>query len=181
MNSPSPEARDSGRTDPPPAAGPKPRIPDCPLARTAEAIGPWWTLELLHEVFDGHTRFTEIRRNLALSPEVLTERIAALTAKGLLETEDTDPDPGDPRYRPTARGRALRPLLLVMAAWGNHRLAPEERSLVLVDAATGVAADPLVVDRLTGRPLDTPDFVFARGPRASDLIAARYPEIPERR
>ncbi|MFD8015146.1 winged helix-turn-helix transcriptional regulator [Streptomyces sp. NPDC058955] len=180
MNSPTRETRDSGPADATRAAGPKPRIPDCPLARTVEAVGPWWTLEILHEVFDGHTRFDEIRRNLALSPEVLTERIAALTARGLLETEEAAPDHDDPRYRPTGPGRALRPLVLVMAAWGNHRLAPEERSLVLVDAVTGVAADPVVVDRRTGRPLDTPDFVFARGPAASAQIAARYPEVPER-
>ncbi|MEU0399870.1 helix-turn-helix domain-containing protein [Streptomyces sp. NPDC006197] len=158
----------------------KARIPDCPLARTVETIGPWWTLEILHEVFDGHTGFESIRRNLAMSADVLAERMDHLTAKGLLEAEAGAPDPADREYRPTDRGRALRPLILVMAAYGNHHLAPEDRSLVLVDVETGVAADPVVVDRVTGRPLDTADFAFARGPRAGAAIAARYPEIPER-
>ncbi|MFG2292825.1 winged helix-turn-helix transcriptional regulator [Streptomyces sp. NPDC048603] len=169
-----------GRVPSAEAEGPRARIPDCPLARTAGAVGPWWTLEILHEVFDGHTRFEAIRRNLAMDPGVLAQRLASLLARGLLETVEGAADPGGTEYRATGRGRALRPLILVMAAWGNHLLAPEDRSLVLVDAETGVEADPVVVDRRTGRRLDGAGFVFARGPRASGPITARYPEVPKR-
>ncbi|AXG77925.1 winged helix-turn-helix transcriptional regulator [Streptomyces paludis] len=156
------------------------RIHDCPLARTAGVIDQWWTLEILHEVLDGHTRFASIRRHLGTPADVLTERIAVLTARGLLETDDTA-GPGDPAYRPTGLGRSLRPLLLVMAAFGNHRLAPEDRSVIVVDEETGVAVEPVVVDRLTGRRLDTTGYVFARGPRAGEQVMARYPEVPARR
>src|SRR4051812_40131428 len=69
-------------------ARPKARIPDCPLARTAGVIGHWWTLEILHEVFDVHTRFESICRNLASPADVLLDRITELIAKGLLDTED---------------------------------------------------------------------------------------------
>ncbi|MGW1373903.1 winged helix-turn-helix transcriptional regulator [Streptomyces sp. NPDC002446] len=172
--------KNGGSAEPPRPAAPKARIPDCPLARTVETIGHWWTLEILHEVFDGHHRIEAISRNLETPADVLTERMADLTAKGLLETEDGTADPGDREYRLTDRGRALRPLLLVMAAYGNHQLAPEDRSLLLVDAETGVAVEPVVVDRLTGRRIDTADYVFARGPKASEQITARYPRIPER-
>lgn len=163
-------------------SGPKPRIPDCPLARTVAAVGHWWTLEILHEVFDGHTHVDAIRRNLETPDDVLRERLDSLVARGLL---DPVPGPGaghggPARYRLTDRGRALRPLILVMAAWGNRHLSAAERSLVVVDSATGVEVDPVVVDRATGRRIDTGDHVFARGPKASALIAARYPEIPER-
>ncbi|WP_245877521.1 winged helix-turn-helix transcriptional regulator, partial [Streptomyces glaucescens] len=161
---------DGGRAQPARPAGPKARIPDCPLARTVEAVGPWWTLEILHEVFDGHDRFAAIRRNLETPADVLRDRLADLVARGLLETVDETADLRDRVYRLTASGRALRPLILVMAAWGNRLLAAEDRSLVLVDAETGVEADPVVVDRLTGRRLDTPGFVFARGPAASGSV-----------
>jgi DNA-binding HxlR family transcriptional regulator len=162
-------------------AGPKARIPDCPLARTVEVIGPWWTLEILHEVLDGHDRFEAIRRNLQTPAEVLRDRLAQLVTRGLLEAEDGTAAPEDRTYRPTDGGRALRPLILAMAAYGNHRLRPEDRSLIVVDAATGAEADPVVVDRVTGRQLDTADFMFARGPKASDAIIARYPQAPEQR
>lgn len=162
------------------SAGPRTRIPDCPLARTAETIGPWWTLEVVHVVFGGRTRFEEIARDLGTPPTVLQDRLADLVARGLLVLVDDTADPRDREYRLTDLGRSLRPLLLVMAAWGNHRLAPEDRSLVVVDARTGIAVEPVVVDRLTGRRIDTADYVFARGPKASEEISARYPAIPRR-
>ncbi|MFF3033369.1 winged helix-turn-helix transcriptional regulator [Streptomyces rubiginosohelvolus] len=151
------------------------RIPDCPLARSVEIIDRWWTLEILHVVLCGHTRFSAIRRDLETPADVLAERIAELTAKGLLEADDTA-GPDDPTYRATGLGRSLRPVLLVMAAFGNHRLAPEDRSVILVDEETGQEVDPVVVDRATGRRVDSAGFVFARGPKAGEQVAARYPE-----
>ncbi|MFI5798185.1 winged helix-turn-helix transcriptional regulator [Streptomyces sp. NPDC051677] len=181
MSSELSNTEDGVRAQPMRPAGPKARIADCPLARSVEGIGHWWTLEILHEVYDGHDRLESIRRNLETPADVLQERIAALVAKGLLETDDGAADPEDRVYRLTDSGRALRPLIVVMATWGNRQLAPQDRSLILVDAETGVAADPVVVDRLTGRRVDTADYVFARGPKASASIIARYPEVPEQR
>ncbi|RKN48450.1 hypothetical protein D7223_10665 [Micromonospora endolithica] len=56
--------------------GPKARILDCPLGRTAEVVGPWWSLEILYEIFDVHTRFEMIRRNLETPADVLRDRSA---------------------------------------------------------------------------------------------------------
>ena len=46
--------------------------------------------------------------------------------------------------------------------------------MVLVDAQTGVAADPVTVDAKTGRRVDGDDFVFTAGPAASPPFRARY-------
>ena len=46
--------------------------------------------------------------------------------------------------------------------------------MVLVDAETGIEADPIVIDRDTGRPIDGPDFVFTAGPAASRAFTTRY-------
>ena len=51
-----------------------------------------------------------------------------------------------------------------MLAWGNRHFAPEGPSVLIVDAETGVAADPVLVDRATGRPLIGPDYVLVAGP-----------------
>ena len=53
--------------------------------------------------------------------------------------------------------------------------------MVLVDAASGVEAEPVVVDRATGRRLDGPDFVFAAGPAASKPFRDRYQARPRPR
>ncbi|MFI6267998.1 hypothetical protein [Micromonospora zamorensis] len=50
--------------------------------------------------------------------------------------------------------------------------------MILVDRNTGVEADPVIVDRSTGRPLDDADFVFAAGPAASEAMRKRYEHIP---
>jgi hypothetical protein len=64
---------------------------------------------------------------------------------------------------------------VALTAWGNSRLAPEERSMVLIEAATGEEVDPAVVDAATGRRLDDSDaYVFTAGPAASDAMRARY-------
>ncbi len=62
-------------------------------------------------------------------------------------------------------------------AWGNRHLAPEGTSVRLVDAATGLPADPVLVDRNTGRPLDGPGFVVAAGPAASERTRERMERV----
>jgi hypothetical protein len=52
--------------------------------------------------------------------------------------------------------------------------------MVLVDAATGIEAEPVVVDRKTGRRVDGPDFVFTAGPAASQPFVDRYRDHPQR-
>jgi hypothetical protein len=50
--------------------------------------------------------------------------------------------------------------------------------MVLVDAATGAEAEPVLVDRATGRRVDGPDFVFTAGPAASAPFRDRYAARP---
>ena len=51
--------------------------------------------------------------------------------------------------------------------------------MVLVDARTGAEAEPVVVDRATGRRIDGPDFVFTAGPAATKPFRDRYHGRPE--
>ncbi|MBL1097898.1 helix-turn-helix transcriptional regulator [Streptomyces sp. 205] len=132
------------------------------------AVRQWWTLELLHEVFDGFTEPDEIRENLGLSDEVLAERLDALEERGLLARRD------DGRYEATELGWSLRPVILAMAAWGNRGLAAHERSLILVDAATGAEVEPVVVDSVSGVRVDSEAFRFTAGPVASEPLRLKY-------
>ena len=65
-------------------------------------------------------------------------------------------------------------MVIALAARGNSRLEPAQRSMVLVDAETGVEADPVTVDANTGRRVDGDDFAFTAGPAASPPFRARY-------
>jgi DNA-binding HxlR family transcriptional regulator len=147
---------------------------ECPLSSTLGIIGEWWTVLILHDVFDGYHRFDQFQTNLGISSSLLTTRLKRLVDAGILTKQRYEDHPPRYEYVLTDLGRSLRPVLVVLAAWGNSRLDPAARSMVLVDADTGVEADPVVIDRTTGRPLDGPDFVFTAGPAASEAFVDRY-------
>lgn len=144
------------------------RIEDCPLARAVDRIGDWRTLELLHETLNGVHDVRRMRENLGVTDGTLRERLDATVAAGLIA-------PHRDGYRPTDLGRSLRPLIFVLAAWGNRELEPGRRGLVLVDARTGQEVEPVVVDRRTGRRVDSADHVvFRAGPAAGPELRSRY-------
>jgi DNA-binding HxlR family transcriptional regulator len=146
----------------------------CPLSTTVQHVGEWWTLLILHDAFDGFTRFDEFQRNLKISSSMLTTRLRTLVDDGLLERRQYQDKPPRYEYVLTELGRSLRPVIITLAAWGNERLAPEDRTMILVDSETGKEVEPVVVDRATGRRIDGPDFVFTPGPAASPAMRKRY-------
>jgi DNA-binding HxlR family transcriptional regulator len=155
---------------------------ECPLSTTVQHVGEWWTLLILHDAFDGYTRFDQFQESLNISSSMLTTRLRTLVADGLLERRPYQTNPVRHEYVLTERGRSLRPVVVALAAWGNRHLAPAERSMILIDAGTGEEAEPVVVDARTGRSLDDSEtFVFAAGPAASEAMRARYTELARKR
>ncbi|MFD4660781.1 winged helix-turn-helix transcriptional regulator [Kitasatospora sp. NPDC058444] len=155
---------------------------ECPLSTTVQHVGEWWTLLILHDAFDGYTRFDQFQESLGISSSMLTTRLKTLVTDGLLERRPYQTNPVRHEYVLTDLGRTLRPVIVALAAWGNSRLAPEQRSMVLVDAQTGEEVEPVVVDARTGRRLDdSGSYVFAAGPAASQAMRARYSRPPSER
>lgn len=147
----------------------------CPLSTTVQHVGEWWTLLLLHDLFDGYTRFDQFQESLGISSSMLTTRLKSLVADGLVERRPYQTNPVRHAYELTELGRSLRPVIVTMAAWGNARLAPRQREMILVDAVTGEEVEPVVVDAKTGRRLeDSEAYVFTAGPSAGPGMRARY-------
>ena len=145
----------------------------CPIARSLERVGEWWSMLILRDAFAGMTRFDEFQTSLGIAPNMLTRRLGALVEAGLLERRRYSARPPRYEYRLTERGRDFQPVLLAMLAWGNRHFAPEGASVQIVDARTGAVADPVVVDRASGRRLAEPDFVLAPGPAATEATLRR--------
>ena len=140
-----------------------------------EHVGEWWTLLILHDAFDGYTRFDQFQENLGISSSMLTARLKTLVTDGLLERRPYQTNPVRHEYVLTDLGRSLRPVIVALAAWGNSRLEPHERSMILVDAESGEEVQPVVVDAGTGRRLDdSRAYDFAAGPAAGDAMRSRY-------
>ncbi|HST73852.1 MAG TPA: helix-turn-helix domain-containing protein [Acetobacteraceae bacterium] len=140
----------------------------CPIARSLERVGEWWSILILRDAFHGLTRFDQFQKSLDIAPNMLTRRLNALVEAGLLERHRYSERPPRDEYLLTARGRDFRPVLWALLAWGNKHFAPEGAAVMVVDAATGIPAEPMLVDRNTGRPLAEPAFRSAPGPAADE-------------
>src|SRR5580698_6113936 len=142
----------------------------CPIARGLEHVGEWWSILILRDAFRGLRRFDDFRDSLGIAPTMLTRRLNTLVESGLLERRRYSEHPPRDEYVLTERGRDFRPVLWALLAWGNKHFAPEGASVVVVDSETGAQADPVLVDRRSGRVLVEPAFRSAPGPAADQRV-----------
>ena len=50
----------------------------CPIARSLERVGEWWSMLILRDALHGMTRFDEFQKSLGIAPNMLTRRLQAL-------------------------------------------------------------------------------------------------------
>jgi DNA-binding HxlR family transcriptional regulator len=146
----------------------------CPIARSLERVGEWWSILILRDALHGLRRFDEFQNSLDIAPNMLTRRLNALVESELLERHRYSERPPRDEYLLTERGRDFRPVVLSLLAWGNRHFAPEGVSVMLVNRNTGAAVDPILADPATGRPVDEPDYVLVPGPAASGRVLQKY-------
>jgi DNA-binding HxlR family transcriptional regulator len=152
------------------------RMP-CPIARSLEHVGEWWSILVLRDALHGLKRFDQFRKSLGIAPNVLARRLSCLVEAGLLERRRYSERPPRDEYVPTARGRDFRPVLVALLAWGNRHFAPEGASVLLVNTKTGAAVEPVLVDPATGRPIEEPEYAFAAGPAARERTRRKYASV----
>jgi DNA-binding HxlR family transcriptional regulator len=153
----------------------------CPIARSLERVGEWWSILIIRDALHGFTRFDQFQKSLNIAPNMLSRRLSALVDAGLLERRRYSERPPRYEYILTEMGRDFRPVIVAMFAWGNRHFAPEGASVLLVDKETRAKADPVLVDRRSGRLLNESDFVFAAGPSASARTRRRYAVINQKK
>ena len=83
----------------------------CPIARSLERVGEWWSILILRDAFHGLTRFDEFQKSLDIAPNILTRRLAALVESGLLERRRYSERPPRDEYILTDLGRDFRPVM----------------------------------------------------------------------
>jgi DNA-binding HxlR family transcriptional regulator len=145
----------------------------CPIARSLDRVGEWWSILILRDAYYGLTRFDEFQKSLGIAPSMLARRLNSLVESGLLQRRRYSAKPPRDEYVLTEAGRDFRPVVWSLVAWGNRHLAPEGVSVQLVDRATGAVADPVLFDRNSGRVMTPADFKPAAGPAADDRTQRR--------
>ena len=93
----------------------------CPLSRASEIIEPRWTLLILSEMWAGSTRFNDIARGCpGLSPSLLSHRLKALEAQGMVRRDETQA--GRRAYRTTPMADRLEPIVHALGAWAHENV-----------------------------------------------------------
>ena len=126
----------------------------CPIARTTDLIGDWWTPLVMREAFYGRRRFDEFQTALNMPRAVLAQRLARLVDEGMLTKVEYEAHPPRYEYRLTDKGRSFWDVLAAMWRFGSDWLWPDGPDVMLVNRATGDEIRPRVVDERTGEPLD---------------------------
>jgi DNA-binding HxlR family transcriptional regulator len=91
----------------------------CPVACGLDIFGDRWTLLVVRDLILGAERF----KDFTASPEgiptnILTDRLARLQEKGIVELTAASDGSKHPAYKLSAKGRALKPLLAAIRDWG---------------------------------------------------------------
>jgi DNA-binding HxlR family transcriptional regulator len=88
-------------------------------------VGDRWTLATLSATMLGVDRFGDLQRALRISPPLLSQRLADLVERGVVDRVVV-PDAGaHHRYRLTVKGMALMPIILANYAWATRWFASD--------------------------------------------------------
>jgi DNA-binding HxlR family transcriptional regulator len=96
----------------------------CAIAAALDVVGTRSAFMILREAFYGTARFDDFAERAGISEPVTAARLRELVEMGLLEREAYR-EPGErtrQRYRLTARGGELFPVLAALHQWGEHWL-----------------------------------------------------------
>lgn len=135
----------------------------CPVARTLDLIGEWWTPLILREAFLGARHFGDFERRLGIAKNVLSARLRTLVGGGILERRASSEDAREVEYRLTAKGRDLLPVLLALAQWGARWTGCGDTGLRFVNRHTGSPLAPMSVRDVKGVELGLRDIAVDAG------------------
>ena len=138
---------------------------ECPIARSLDAIGDWWSLLIIRDAFLGKRRFGEFQKSLGMAKNILASRLRTLVEDGILATAPAADGSAYLEYVLTAKGRGIFPVLVALRQWDEEfDDRPEEIATALVDRETGQTVRKLELRSQDGRLLDTGDTELKPNP-----------------
>jgi DNA-binding HxlR family transcriptional regulator len=107
----------------------------CPISLACEILEPRWTIQILTELWNGSTRFNDIRKGVGnISSAILSRRLKEMEALGLIERV-ADKAAGTVNYLRTAKAIRLEPAMNALAEWAQCNI-DAEIALSGADAST---------------------------------------------
>jgi DNA-binding HxlR family transcriptional regulator len=98
----------------------------CPVARTLDVVGEWWTLLIVRDAFVGARRFEEFKAT-GIADNILSARLKKLVEAAIFERRRYQDHPERFEYHLTQKGQELGLVLAAMAGWGRRWTHGENR------------------------------------------------------
>jgi DNA-binding HxlR family transcriptional regulator len=141
---------------------------ECPIARSLDAIGDWWSLLIVRDALLGIRRFGEFQKNLGCARNILTVRLRTLLDHGILKTAPASDGSAYQEYLLTPKGRGLFPVLVALRQWSEEFSGKADGfPTELVDRRTGRPVRTLELRARDGRVLGAGDTEVRSRPRAA--------------
>jgi DNA-binding HxlR family transcriptional regulator len=139
---------------------------ECPVARSLDALGDWWSLLIIRDALLGIRRFSEFQKNLGCAKNILTVRLRALVEHGILTTAPASDGSSYQEYLLTPKGRGVFPVLVALRQWSEEfDDRPEEIATLLVDREKGRPVRKLELHADDGRLLRVEDIELRPNPK----------------
>ena len=124
----------------------------CPIARSMDLIGDCWSMLIIRDAMRGARRFGEFQKSLGLAKNILTGRLRALVADGILQLQPARDGGAYQDYVLTDKGRAVFPIMVALRQWGEeHAFGAGASTNVMVDRKTGRPVRKLELRAADGR------------------------------
>jgi DNA-binding HxlR family transcriptional regulator len=138
----------------------------CPVARSLDVVGEWWSLLIVRDAMLGVKRFSEFERRLGMAKNILAARLKRLVEFGILRLVPASDGSAYSEYEVTEKGADLLPTMVALRQWGEkHMFGKGEDHSELIDAKDHKPLAELVVRSADGRELGIRDVELAMKPR----------------
>jgi DNA-binding HxlR family transcriptional regulator len=147
---------------------------NCSVAQALEVLGDWRTLLVVREAFFGTRRFADFERNLDISKNILSERLAHLVRHGVLERVDAGTHGKRYEYQLTRMGKDLATVMTALRQWADRWLLPGKEPLLAIDKRSGRPIPRLRIADESGQPIAPQDLLLVPGPGATRAELRRF-------
>jgi DNA-binding HxlR family transcriptional regulator len=139
---------------------------ECPIARSLDALGDWWSLLIIRDAFLGIRRFSEFQKNIGLAKNILAARLRALVEHDILKTVPASDGSAYREYVLTPKGRGVFPILVALRQWSEEYSGePDGFATLLVDRYKGRPVRKLELRSRDGRVLGNGDTEVRPNPK----------------
>jgi DNA-binding HxlR family transcriptional regulator len=143
---------------------------NCSIAASSAIFGERWSLLIMRDILLGNRHFQEIKHNLGVASNILTDRLQTLVDHGLLvrKTRITETGAESTIYAPTRKGVDVQPIILAIMQWGDKYEAPNGPPRVIMHNSCGHEANPTMVCSHCGERILPSDTHTLPGPGATE-------------